>query len=108
MGVFWPRNGVQIAHDMEDYAVQIYTHMECSADNFKFLWMIRGLIEKEMIKQTKRVTNSFVDFIGGIAKGAPGAEALCEDSKKVCLPQPYACYTFSTVCYTAPISCAQC
>ena len=93
---------------MEDCALQIYTHMECSADNFKFLWMIRGLIEKEMIKQTKRVTNSFVNFIGDIATGAPGAEALWEDSKKVCCSQPFSCRAFLTVCYTAAIACARC
>ena len=93
---------------MEDCAPQIYTHMECSADNFKFLWMNRGFIKKEMIKQTKRVTNSFVNFIGDIATGAPGAEALWEDSKKVCFSQPFSCYAFLTVCYTAAIACAQC
>ena len=59
------------------------THLTCSADQFKFLWGIKGHVERIMLQESKRVALSYVDFATKLATHAPGLEAVWDASRKV-------------------------
>ena len=63
--------------------LQVDTHLTCSADQFKFLWGIKGHVERIMLQESKRVALSYVDFATKLATHAPGLEAVWDASKKV-------------------------
>lgn len=63
--------------------LQVNTHLTCSADQFKFLWGIKGHVERIMLQESKRVALSYVDFATKLATCAPGLEAVWDASRKV-------------------------
>ena len=63
--------------------LQVSTHLTCSADQFKFLWGIKGHVERIMLQEAKRVALSYVDFATKLATCDPGLEAFWDASRKV-------------------------
>lgn len=63
--------------------LQVHLHLTCSADQFKFLWGIKGHVERIMLQESKRVALSYVDFATKLATCAPGLEAFWDASRKV-------------------------
>lgn len=56
-------------------ALQIVTKLKCSAERFKWLWAIQGVLEKIMLRECKTVAETFVSYCSRIAH--EGAAAVC-------------------------------
>lgn len=54
--------------------MQVCTKLKCSAEQFKWLWAIRSIVEKIMLKECRTVAERFVDYCKRVAK--EGAEHM--------------------------------
>ena len=48
--------------------VQVCTKLKCSAEQFKWLWAIRSIVEKIMLRECRTVADRFVDYCKRAAK----------------------------------------
>ena len=46
---------------------QVETRLKCSAEQFKWLWAIRGIVEKIMLRECRTVAETFVGYCGRLA-----------------------------------------
>ena len=51
------------------------TKLKCSAERFKWLWAIQGVLEKIMLRECKTVAETFVSYCSRLAH--EGAVAVC-------------------------------
>lgn len=56
---------------------QVRTKLRCSAEKFKWLWAIRGMIEKIMLKECKIVAEKFVDYCRRVARDGVEKTVSC-------------------------------
>ena len=47
--------------------MQVETRLKCSAEQFKWLWAIRGIIEKIMLRECRTVAETFVGYCSRLA-----------------------------------------
>lgn len=50
------------------WGVQVCTKLKCSAEQFKWLWAIRSIVEKIMLRECRTVADRFVDYCKRAAK----------------------------------------
>jgi hypothetical protein len=48
--------------------VQVCTKLRCSAEQFKWLWAIRSIIERIMLRECRTVAETFVEYAKKVAK----------------------------------------
>ena len=46
---------------------QVETRLKCSAEQFKWLWAIRGIVEKIMLRECRTVAETFVGYCSRLA-----------------------------------------
>ena len=53
--------------------LQVVTKIKCSAERFKWLWAIQGVLEKIMLRECKTVAETFVGYCGRLAREGAAA-----------------------------------
>ncbi len=66
--------------------VQVCTKLKCSAEQFKWLWAIRSIVEKIMLRECRTVADRFVDYCKRAAK--EGADQMVHNAPVIFLHLP--------------------
>ena len=65
--------------------LQLTTNLTCTAEGLKWLWAMRGAIERIMIGQCKVVAETFVDFCGRACReGLEPVGGGAQEVKSIC------------------------
>ena len=62
--------------------VQVCTKLRCSAEQFKWLWAIRSIVEKIMLRECRTVAERFVDYCKRVVK--EGADHMVSPRSIAC------------------------
>ncbi|BDA44018.1 hypothetical protein COCOBI_05-2020 [Coccomyxa sp. Obi] len=68
------------ADEEDEEACKVCTKLRCSAEQFKWLWAIRSIIEKIMLRECRTVAERFVEYCKRVVK--EGAEHMRAEALK--------------------------